>query len=92
MDAFCVAGRDQQAEQSNHLAEGQNPMQTKLNLGICRASKLWEWASTFLISTWELSRGSLSLMSSRLAKGYKGKRHQSRRLTASLHPGQLMCP
>eukprot|EP00983_Pelagomonas_calceolata_P089841 1157351-Pelagomonas_calceolata.AAC.2 len=24
---FCLAGRDQQAEQSNHVAEGQNPMQ-----------------------------------------------------------------
>eukprot|EP00983_Pelagomonas_calceolata_P066488 1149062-Pelagomonas_calceolata.AAC.12 len=26
MDVFCVASRDQQAEQLNHLAEGQNPM------------------------------------------------------------------
>ena len=26
MDVFCGAGRDQQAEQSNYLAEGQNPM------------------------------------------------------------------
>eukprot|EP00983_Pelagomonas_calceolata_P012227 390992-Pelagomonas_calceolata.AAC.1 len=24
--------------------------------GICRASKLWEWAFSFLISTWELSK------------------------------------
>eukprot|EP00983_Pelagomonas_calceolata_P037298 1136276-Pelagomonas_calceolata.AAC.4 len=27
--------------------------------GGCRASKLWEWASSFLISTWGLSRGIL---------------------------------
>eukprot|EP00983_Pelagomonas_calceolata_P059910 1146135-Pelagomonas_calceolata.AAC.8 len=26
MDIFCVAGRGQQAEQSNHLTEGQDPM------------------------------------------------------------------
>eukprot|EP00983_Pelagomonas_calceolata_P031473 987164-Pelagomonas_calceolata.AAC.5 len=31
MDFSCLAGRDLQAEQSNHLAEGQNPTLTKLN-------------------------------------------------------------
>eukprot|EP00983_Pelagomonas_calceolata_P012912 412151-Pelagomonas_calceolata.AAC.1 len=26
MDVLCASGRDQQAEQSNHLAEAKNPM------------------------------------------------------------------
>eukprot|EP00983_Pelagomonas_calceolata_P064292 1148064-Pelagomonas_calceolata.AAC.5 len=32
MDVFCVAGNDQQAEQSNHLAEGQTPIINKLSI------------------------------------------------------------
>eukprot|EP00983_Pelagomonas_calceolata_P085917 1156651-Pelagomonas_calceolata.AAC.1 len=33
MDVFCAAGRDPQAEQSNHLAEGPNPHVSQDEMG-----------------------------------------------------------